>query len=189
MKHLANFKPLPLPSEYRWLAKERGPAVIVEALKLYGLEEIVGPQHNPVILEMADALGNPLADWYDSDEKAWCALFVSYILKRAGFKPHAGYDAVRARAYSRWGGVVAAPAQGDIANFWRGSPGGTDGHTGFLVGETATTYLVLGGNQKNAVNVAHLDKARLLNVVRGPWRPEPLKKFQRNGAPVSGNEA
>ena len=52
------FKPSPLPSDFRWLERETAlPKVLVNALKFNGLREIPGPQHEPIILEMADYLG------------------------------------------------------------------------------------------------------------------------------------
>lgn len=50
---------------------------------------------------------------------------------------------------------------GAVLVFWRGSPESWKGHVGFYVGETKTHYLVLGGNQSNAVTVSRIAKNRL----------------------------
>lgn len=195
--NIATFKPSPLPAEYRWLLKEPAlPKVIQNALKFHGLREIPGPAHEAVILEMGDFLGGQVAAWHKDDETAWCGVFVGYILKVSGFVPPSGFDVVRARSYQAWGNVPqapAAPALGDILSFWRGSPGGSDGHVGFYIGETATTYKVLGGNQGNAVGFTDLKKNRLLAARRCPWKvaqPAGVRPVIFNAAgPISRNEA
>lgn len=58
-------------------------------------------------------------------------------------------------------GKPATPRKGAILIFWRGSPNGGQGHIGFYVGEDATHYHVLGGNQSNAVTVSRIAKDRL----------------------------
>ena len=55
---------------YNWLKKETGPKILVEAVKHIGVKEIVGKQHNPVIMQWAKALG--LEKTYTNDEIPWC---------------------------------------------------------------------------------------------------------------------
>lgn len=183
MNALESFKPTALPAEYRWVlehATKDGPEVMRQALALHGLAEIVGPKHNPAILEMADALGGPLDSWYDADEKPWCALGVSYILLKSGFEPLKGFDAVRARSYAKWGHPVGVPSFGDVLSFWRGSPTGTDGHVGFYVAEDKAAFHVLGFNQGNRCKIDRLEKNRLIAARRCPWKisqPAGVKPF------------
>jgi uncharacterized protein (TIGR02594 family) len=65
---------------------------------------------------------------------------------------------VRASSWATWGSPIQADrlAPGAILVFER--PGG--GHVGFYVGEDATTYSVLGGNQGDKVSIARVAKSR-----------------------------
>jgi hypothetical protein len=45
------------------------------ACKHYGLKEIRGEEHNPVILKFFKEIGH---SWVQDDETAWCAAFVNY---------------------------------------------------------------------------------------------------------------
>ena len=51
--------------------------------------------------------------------------------------------------------------------FWRGSRDGWQGHVGFYVGEYASAYHILGGNQGDAVNVKRFARDRFLTA---RWR-------------------
>lgn len=115
-----------------------------------GLKEIPGPKHNPTIVKWLVKL----KAWWQDDETPWCGTFVAHCFDAVGLKPAKNW--FRAKAWLEWG-VAVAPRLGAVAVFDR--KGG--GHVGFLVGETATTYAVLGGNQGNAVNVMSLAKERL----------------------------
>lgn len=191
------FQPAPLPPEFRWLVKETAlPKVLITALKFNGLREIAGPKHEAIILEMGDFLGGQVAGWHNDDETPWCGVFAAFCLKQNGFEPPAGFDAVRARKYAGWGNppsAPAAPALGDILSFWRGDKNGSDGHVGFYVGETKTTFKVYGGNQANAVGFTDILKDRLLAARRCPWKvaqPAGVRPvyFDKAGV-ISGNEA
>lgn len=86
-------------------------------------------------------------------------------------------------------GVKTRPVFGAIGVFKR--PSG--GHVGFLIGEDAGAYLVLGGNQSNEINdKAWIDKKRMVDC-RWPStfkNPNtPLPKRSRGGAGLSTNEA
>ncbi|WP_298491519.1 peptidoglycan-binding protein [uncultured Maritimibacter sp.] len=58
-------------------------------------------------------------------------------------------------------GIECAPQYGAVLSFWRGSPSSWQGHVGFYAGEDAGRFLVMGGNQSNAVTVSPIDKRRL----------------------------
>jgi len=149
-----------LPKPYNYLKKETGNAIIDEALKLYGTHEIKGPENaNPVIIGWAKELGGAVSGWYKSDDEAWCGLFAAICMKRAGYQPPKGFDALRALKYAAWG--VSSPGNipmlGDVMVFAR--KGG--GHVGFYVGEDKTAYHVLGGNQSDTVSIARIARGRL----------------------------
>ena len=173
--------------QYTWLAKEPGPRVLQEAVKLYGTREIVGKQHNPVILGWAKELNIPS---YTNDEIPWCGLFAAIVVKRAGF------DVVEnplwARNWTKFGTAQKEAMLGDILVFTR--PGG-GGHVGFYIGEDSTCYHVLGGNQSNMVNVTRILKSRLVpsGIRRCSWRvaqPANVRRVQLSAkGVVSTNEA
>lgn len=151
-----------LPDEYAWLARETGPRVLVEALKLYGTLERVGPASNPVILAWAKEVG--VEKDYTDDGTAWCGLFMAVIAKRANWPL---VDApLWARAWAGWQGKSPRPSLGDVLVFAR--KGG--GHVGLYVGEDETFYHVLGGNQGDAVSVMRIAKSRCIAIRRPIWR-------------------
>lgn len=178
-----------LPPQYGWLNNETGTAPLKEAIKLYGIAEIKGGQHNPEILAWADEVNPTIGAWYDSDEKAWCGLFVALCLKRAGFVPPSGFNALRALEYAKYGTFVHPRhySVGDIGVF--GRQGG--GHVGFLVGEDHECYHVLGGNQGDRVCVTRIQKHRLVCVVRAQPAALNLRKLPklRPSGGISQNEA
>jgi uncharacterized protein (TIGR02594 family) len=171
-----------LPKKYLWLAYEGAPRHLVKALELYGVTEVVGPKHNPVILEWAKELGIP----YKSDEVPWCGLFVAVCIKRAGREPV--NSPLLSRNWVNFGVASPSPMLGDVLVFSRN--GG--GHVGFYVGEDAKNYYVLGGNQGNQVNVVKIAKSRLLEARRPAYKSQPLniRKIQLNiSESTSTNEA
>lgn len=127
------------------------------ATSLIGTREIVGPKHNPTILAWAKRLGSKILGInVVDDETAWCGLFVAHCIAEAGIAP--APIAVRASSWATWGSNLRADrlAPGAILVFQRA--GG--GHVAFYVGEDATTYHVLGGNQSNAVSITRIEKSR-----------------------------
>lgn len=91
-------------------------------------------------------------------------------------------------------GIACAPQYGAILVFWRGTPNGWQGHIGFYVGEDATHYHVLGGNQSNAVTITRIAKDRLrAGGCRWPSTAmAPSGKpviLSPSGVPVTTNEA
>ena len=121
---------------YSFLQEEKSPKILVEAVKLIGTKEVVGKQHNPVILGWAKEL--ELDKVYTADEIPWCGLFVAYCAHQAGVqvvdKP------LWALSWANYGTKVTEPMLGDILTFKR--DGG--GHVGIYVGEDKDCYHVLG---------------------------------------------
>ena len=129
------------------------------ALAYLGTKEIYGRDHNSVIVNFFKRV---VGKAY-SDETAWCAAFVGSCLVEAGLP---STRALNARSYLNWGEVTYEPRQGDVLVFWRSSPSSWKGHVGFYYGETETDYVVLGGNQGNAVSLKKYPKSRLLGIRR-----------------------
>ncbi|MFJ7441079.1 TIGR02594 family protein [Methylorubrum thiocyanatum] len=175
-----------LPAPYAWLASEAGPKVLVEALALFGTRETPGAASNPVILAWARETG--LARDYTNDGIAWCGLFVAVVTKRAGFEPVKA--PLWARNWGSWGQKADKPSLGDILVFERAGGGG---HVGLYVGEDASAYHVLGGNQSDQVCVSRIAKARCIAVRRCPWKlaqPSNVRPVRlAAGGALSTNEA
>lgn len=147
-------------TEPRWLAIARS---------RIGVREIPGSKHSAVILGWLARLKS----WITDDETPWCGIFVASVMQEAGLPYPDQYP--RARSWADWGANLRSThvAPGAVLVFSRN--GG--GHVGFYVGEDATAYHVLGGNQGNAVNVTRIAKARCI-AIRWP-KGEPV-----NGGPV-----
>lgn len=132
-------------SEPKWLTIARS---------YIGVKEVPGPQSNSVIVGWL----RRLRSWIDSDSVPWCGTFCAAVMHEAGLPYPREYP--RARAWADYGARLQTHvlAPGAILVFSRN--GG--GHVGFYVGEDATAYHVLGGNQSNAVNVMRIAKARCI---------------------------
>ena len=150
------------------------PAWLEKAWAELGQHEMPGPDANPRIRDLFADAGHPEIV---SDEVAWCAAFVSACLERAQTP---STHSLLARSYLDWGDALPEPRFGAIAVFSRDPDPSSSrseasimlGHVGFLIGATADTLLLLGGNQHNAVTVAPFPKSRLLSL-RWPSIPSP----------------
>lgn len=116
---------------------------------------------NPKVDAYFDEVGHGWA----TDETAWCAAFVGSMLARAGY-PHTGE--LTARSYLDWGKVVKPEnaKKGDVVVLWRGSPDSWQGHVAFFEGYDGDNVLLLGGNQRDQVNIAPYSRDRILGVRR-----------------------
>lgn len=123
---------------------------ITTARSLIGTRETVGPAHNSFIAKGWARLG---ATWFNDDETPWCGFFVAHCIDAAGLAYPGKGAFARAKAWLDWG-KVSQPVLGAVIVFSR--KGG--GHVGFLVGESATHYYVLGGNQDNMVSITPFNK-------------------------------
>lgn len=122
-----------------------------------GVREVAGPAANPRIRALFRDAGQPDVT---SDETAWCAAFVGACLERAGVR---GTRSLLARSYLAWGRPLDAFRLGAVAVLTR-SADPKEGHVGFLVGETPTTVVLIGGNQSDRVTVEAFDRARLIGL-------------------------
>lgn len=169
--------------EYGWLAKEKAPKMLINAIDLYGIKEVIGNSNNPTILEWAKETG--LEKIYrDDSEQPWCGLFVAVVAKRAG-KP-IPENPLWARNWAAWGNE-SKPELGAVLVFKRG----TGGHVGLYVGEDKECYHVLGGNQSDSVCVARLAKDRLI-ACRAMYKIKPSNVrpvWLESTGTVSSNEA
>lgn len=191
-----------LPTAYKFLEKENGPIILKEALKLYGTKEVAGAGNNPAILAWADEVAETVktayakwaGKWYDKDSIAWCGLYMAVIAVRASQGRPERFPPVQYLSALEWAnfGVSVGKKQamlGDVLVFTRS--GG--GHVGLYVGEDATHFHVLGGNQSDQVNIMKLAKTRLTHVRRSIYTVQPanVRKLHitANGIKQSANEA
>jgi len=149
------------------------------ALQERGVREIPGEKHDPTVLQYYADSGHPQID---DDETAWCSAFCGAMLERAGYP---GSKSLAARSYLQWGKKLAKPKQGCIVVFWRGSPRSWMGHVGFFVKEDDTHIWVLGGNQRNAVNISKYPKSRLLGY-RWPVTGANSRTTRASGVGIIG---
>jgi uncharacterized protein (TIGR02594 family) len=170
---------------YSFLQEEKSPKILVEAVKMLDTKEVVGKQHNPVIMGWAKEL--KLDKVYTADEIPWCGLAIAYAAHKAGVqvvdKP------LWALSWAKYGTKVTEPMLGDILTFKR--DGG--GHVGIYVGEDKECYHVLGGNQGNAMSVTRIVKSRLYQARRTAWKvaqPANVRKVMLDAkGTISKNEA
>lgn len=174
-----------LPVSYKWLLDLNPlPKTVAEALKLFGTLEKSGAANNPTILSWAKELG--LSTSYSADSIPWCGLFAAIVTKRAG--KTVVENPLWARNWTNFGIKSPKAGLGDILVFVRN--GG--GHVGFYVGEDATTYHVLGGNQSDQVCIRRIEKSRCIAVRRPIYnvQPDTVKPYHLStGGTVSTNEA
>jgi len=169
---------------YNWLKQETSPRILVQAVSLIGTREIIGKNHNPIILSWAIELGLKV---YTNDEIPWCGLFIAYCAHKAGVEVVDG--PLWALNWAKYGTKESTPMLGDVLTFKR--DGG--GHVGLYVGEDRTHYHVLGGNQNNQVNVMRIAKSRLHQARRTAWKiaqPSNVRVIElSNKGIISTNEA
>jgi uncharacterized protein (TIGR02594 family) len=165
------------------------PAWLRAARAKLGTREAPGAANNPTILGWAKKLGTKVLGMiYNADSVPWCGLFVATCMAEAGL-PTAPI-AVRAKSWADYGSGLKVDrlAPGAILVFAR--EGG--GHVGFYVGEDATAYHVLGGNQGDCVSITRILKTRCIASRWPAGQPViggPVKMKTIVGIQLSRNEA
>lgn len=133
---------------------------LAEAHRLVGLKEDTSAGSNAQILQWAKEVGVS----YSDDDVPWCGLFVAHCI--ASQLPHEPLPSnpLGARGYARFGKAVD-PQPGAVMVFWRESPESGKGHVGFYVAETGDgQFLILGGNQGNAVSIIVKPRDRFIGA-------------------------
>jgi len=130
-----------------------------EALRLKGVREGTGEADNPLILRWAKRLGLG----YAHDSTAWCGLFAAHCIGASLPDEPLPNNPLGARSWLAFGRKTS-PRPGAVLVFWRGRESGWQGHVGFLAGEDAASFHVLGGNQSDAVTIARIARTRLLGA-------------------------
>jgi uncharacterized protein (TIGR02594 family) len=149
---------------FEYLGAEPGSVMLREALAHYALHEIAGPASNPTIMAWAKEVG--ASSYYHNDDTPWCALFMAHCAKVAGFTLPP--DPLAALSWAKFG----RPAPNRVAMLGdvlvKARVGG--GHVGLYVGENATHYAVLGGNQGDQICIAWFAKAAFSHIRRAAWK-------------------
>lgn len=148
-----------------WQALEQGGPAAVAAVEdprwlsvaraEIGVREQAGAAHNPRILQYHSATSLRAT----TDETAWCASFVNWCLRQSGFL---GTNSALAASFTSWGRASSA-VPGAICVIHNSAAAGgrltTSGnHVAFLIEETASHYLLLGGNQSDSVKISSFRK-------------------------------
>ena len=125
---------------------------VAEAERLSGVHEIKGQSHNPRIQEYLASVN--LAGY--PDETQWCAAFVNWCIKTAGYTPFAN---AWADAWRNYGSPLKTPRIGAIASM--------PNHVGFFVYMKNNVPYLLGGNQSNTISIAKAPKP--LSAIHFRW--------------------
>jgi len=171
------------------VTKASEPAWLAAARAKLGTREAAGAADSATIMGWAKRLGTKILGMaYNADSVPWCGVFVAACMQEAGLEP--APIAVRAKAWAEWGARLqfGRLTPGAVLIFER--PGG--GHVGFYVGEDATAFHVLGGNQGDCVSITRITKSRCIAARWPKGEPViggPVQMKAVAGVPLSANEA
>ena len=123
------------------------------------VSEIPGDEDNPIITKYIQDCG--LLQCPIHEEIPWCSAFVAHCLRKSKTR---FLNTLRARDWLKYGTSLEHPVYGCIIILWRNSIDSTTGHVGFFMGFSSDNkhVYILGGNQKNAVNISHYNISRIL---------------------------
>lgn len=179
---------MPIPQDYAWLNTVGTlPRMVQEAVKLLGVQEVVGKGSNKTIISWRDELnlaGVPIVGFSD-DDIAWCGLFLAIVAHRAGKTVVDG--PLWARNWAKFGTKSPKPSLGDVLVYSR--KGG--GHVDIYIAESPTYYWGIGGNKTNQVIISGIRKDRCIAVRRPAYNnmPASVKPYYRSGTgTVTTNE-
>lgn len=177
-----------LPKAYGWLPSEPGPKMVVEALRHYGVHETPGTSDAEEILSWAKELG---IKEYVHDAIPWCGLFMALVARRTG-KSYPDKP-LWASNWKGFGEKTEVAMLGDVLVFERRDRAGhfIGGHVGLYVGESESTYHVLGGNEADQVNIVQILKTRCIGIRRPSYTVQPKnvrRIFLLSTGEVSSNE-
>ena len=143
------------------------------ASKESGVKEKKGRANNPRIMQYAEETGFKN---YQSDESAWCSLFVNWVAFKSDLERS---NSLAARSWLNVGLPIDIPEFGDVVVFWRERRDSWKGHVGFFHGfsQDGSRVYCLGGNQGDQVSVTAKHLNRVLGYRR--LRPKGPANFSR----------
>ena len=132
------------------------------ALSQYGVTEIVGKEHNPIVLNYFKEIGHT---WVSTDETAWCSAFTNWVALKAKVERS---NKLTARSWLQVGTEINKPKLNDVVVLWRHKKSSWKGHVGLFISfsDDKKHIYVLGGNQGNQVNIKKYPVYRLLGFRR-----------------------
>jgi uncharacterized protein (TIGR02594 family) len=143
-----------------------------------GQKEKAGADDNQRIIEYHATTGKS-----KDDETPWCSSFVNWVMKKAG---QGGTNSAKAVTWAKWGQKVKNPSYGAIAVIdWDGPGPRWKGHVGFVVGKQGAKILILGGNQRNAVNIRAYAESLIIAYVYPSNFKIPENYFTFGDTPVN----
>lgn len=129
----------------------QAPPWLEVALREQGVAEW-NPGDNPRIVEYLASVGI-----HGGDETSWCAAFVNWSIRKAGFN---GYNTGLAGPWINYGRAVA-PAYGCIVVL-KPLSAGASGHVGFLHALDQSNVWLLSGNSANRVRISAYSRSKLV---------------------------
>ena len=149
-------------TEKRILTGKAVPTVVDGTKNIQTVKKYEGLHARKDRKKVAKIISEPFDRPIDPVRTPWCAAFANYVLHRNGYE---GTDSLLARSFLDYGVPTKDPKPGDIVILKRGRSSWT-GHVGFYVDtveEDGVKYIVvLGGNQKKAVQVSYYPAHRVL---------------------------
>jgi len=152
-----------------------------------GVREIHGRRDNPRVLEYLHSATD--SSWVEHDETPWCAGFVSWVMRKAGYGSEIPRYSLRAKSWLKFGKSAHYPVLGAIAV--KSRRGG--GHVGFVVGRDVRRHklYILGGNQSDKVCVKEYPESVWLDFrIPKNYTPKSYKLTPWRGvATLAGSES
>lgn len=124
------------------------------ASKEIGQHEIYGPESNARITEY-------LRTCYPSgqrDDVPWCAAFVNWVVEQCNI---VGTSVPIAKSFLHWGIAIPEFKEGCVVILSRGQES-WQGHVGFALAQNEHDIMILGGNQRDSVNVTPFKNQEIL---------------------------
>ena len=165
-------------TEPRWLKLARADL---------GIRETPGIANNPLLMRRFASITKALGVLYNADSVPWCGATMAWWMSQCGIAPPP--IAIRAKSWATWDSNLATDklAPGAVLVFER--EGG--GHVTLFVGEDATHYHCLGGNQGDAITITRIAKGCC--IARRWPKGEPViggtVRLTAADAPISRSEA
>jgi uncharacterized protein (TIGR02594 family) len=149
------------------------------AVKEIGQKEIVGPRHNPRIIEYHAATSGK----FSTDEVPWCASFINWVGRMAGMEVT---NSALASSWDKYNvGGTDSGEVGDIVTL-RHPSGGR--HVALLnkpYKKGDHTFEALGGNQNNQVKLSTYNSSEIVSIRK--WKPKKgvaVRSWKRSRPPV-----
>lgn len=132
------------------MSKDRTPYELGLEEAASGVKEVLGDGANPRVMEYLSTVMIKATD----DVTPWCSAFVNWCMVQTGV---AGTNSAASASWMRWGEEISEDSisQGDIIGFVR--PDGS-GHVGFFHKKEPDGFVILGGNQNDAVSIAKFSR-------------------------------